>query len=154
MRTNRDFYTPSSYPMGTPNYSFRQPSRSTSTSNDDCPLQVLLTTKAGWNYVFWDSERSRLLIKHGDQITVIYFDKIDVKSCQQRISLYGGEEQYIYCNGRPVASYFPRLNTIVIKRDGEVFAFDNPVPPIGYNVRTTLDIYVEMAAAIKDSYGW
>ena len=133
-----------------------RPTRS-SIGNNDVPLQDLFYTQDGQAYVFWDPERDRLLIKHGNYITVVYYDEDDAKSCHTsftRLRPTGKEEQYIYCNGRPVASYLPRFDCIVIKRDGKIFTFDNPESPLGFTTRSWLDIYVEMAADMKMKADW
>ncbi len=136
---------------------YQHPEFPTALRNDDCPLETLLTTDDGQPYVFWDHERWRLLIKHGSFVTVVYYDRTDAKSCREKLTPldhYGKKEQYIYYRGRPVASYLARLNVLVIKRDGEIFTFDNPDLPIGYNVRSVLDIYVEMAAYMRMKADW
>lgn len=136
--------------------SLGQPIHPTRRSND-VPLEDVFTTKDGQTFVFWDTERDRLLIKHGSYITVVYYDETDAKSCRTsftRLRINGKPEQYIYCNGRPVASYLPEYGCVIIKRDGEIYSFDNPEPPIGFTTRSTLDIYVEMAADMKMKAGW
>ncbi|MBR3131322.1 hypothetical protein IKG31_01980 [Candidatus Saccharibacteria bacterium] len=155
-RTQYNSLTQFSSPTRIRSNTLERSTRPTRRSND-VPLEDVFTTQDGQTFVFWDTERYRLLIKHGSYITVVYYDETDAKSCRTsftRLRTNGKQEQYIYCNGRPVASYLPELGCVVIKRDGEIYSFDNPEPPIGFTTRSSLDIYVEMAADMKMKADW
>ncbi len=98
-------------------------------------LYSLFSNKEGRPFVFWDAKCSRLLIRHGKRLTTVYYDGIDALSCKDFLTIFklaGKPEQYLYSNGRIIASYLAPHNAIVVKRDGDIFSFSFDNPPIGY----------------------
>ena len=98
-------------------------------------LYPLFNNKEGQPFVFWDARRSRLHIRHGKRLTTVYYDDTDVFSCKDFLTIFklaGKPEQYLYSNGRIIASYLAPHNAIVVKRDGDIFSFSFDNPPIGY----------------------
>ena len=105
-------------------------------------IAALVTTQDGDPFVFWDPENLRLLIRHGRRVTTVYYDSIDAFSCSDELTIFssgGRPEEYLYSNGRIVASYLKNLGLIVIKRDGEYYTVDAPVRPVGYSVQSAFD---------------
>lgn len=100
-------------------------------------LVPVFATETGKPFVFWDSNLLRLMIFHGKRLTIVCYEPSDFARSPafSKVELHasGKGEQLIYgSNGRPVASYYPELDVIVIKRDGKMTVFDPCLTPFGY----------------------
>lgn len=90
-------------------------------------------TQTGTPFAFWDDADSALIIEHGPRKTFIYFHPTNdptVTILNRKPSSMQAE--YIYSNGRIVASYLPAVKMVMICRDGDIFGFDCDEPAFGY----------------------
>ena len=99
-------------------------------------IYPIFESSDGTPFVFWDTQKDQLLIRHGQKFTVIYYDMTTCLSCKTMFTgmqLLKDREVFIYNdNGRIVASFLPQKNVLIVKRDGRYLSFEFENPPIGY----------------------
>lgn len=93
----------------------------------------LFYTQTGTPFVFWDDADSALAIRHGARQTLIYYRPTsDPTITRLNLNPSSMKEEYIYSNGRIVASYLPAAKMAMICRDGDIFGFEYDKPAFGY----------------------
>lgn len=76
-------------------------------------------------FVFWEESRLALIIRHGNRITVIFYEPEPV-SCLDEFLESEPEIMIRDYRGRIVASYVPKSRETVVKRDGRELRFKAP----------------------------
>lgn len=94
--------------------------------NPNSPLISLFDDKFGNPFVFWEETRRILFIRHGHYVTAIFY--VLCPRIEYDPVFLDDEPEILIRDhrGRVVASYIPKKQETIVKRDGREFRFKTP----------------------------